>query len=57
MISRWCAYCTAEQTCQEKFQPLGDCQLMMIAVLVGGLALDQLHNEIRGAFFGGAAIE
>ena len=41
----------------EQLQPLGGVELLVVAVLGDGDALDQLHHEVRPASVGAAGIE
>src|SRR5208283_401434 len=41
----------------EQLQPLADGELMCVAVLVNGHAIDELHHQVGIAFFGAAAVE
>ena len=41
----------------EELDPLADRQLLVLAVAVDRLAVDQLHDQVRQAVCGGAAVE
>ena len=42
---------------EKKFQARGGREIVLLAVIVDGLAMNQLHYEIRNTAIGGAAIE
>ena len=57
MMPFWWACWIAWQTGHEQLQPLARRQLVVVAVLGDRHAVDQLHDEVGPAAFGGAGVE